>query len=193
MEGAASPGWPLLLLRFPAPLPKFCGVSRIGFLPFSSMGFITGFSPYTSLSRTLNYCNWSQSAFATLMWYSGRDTRDTCCECRDLPSDVVDFKKKWSQLFPRTFDTKLLAETHEALAHFGAPATLKGRCEKWGDRSQVFLCFSATRLTVFCTPVAGLCELMVATSVGGLPEGSRMRRLRFQVEPLEGTTWRWAL
>lgn len=46
--------------------------------------------------------------------------------CRDLPDGVEDFKKKWSQLFPCTFDTKLLAETHEVLAPLGTPATLKG-------------------------------------------------------------------
>ncbi|XP_026193338.1 poly(A)-specific ribonuclease PARN [Cyclospora cayetanensis] len=43
----------------------------------------------------------------------------------DLPDGVGDFKKKWSQLFPSSFDTKLLAETHEALAPLGIPPTLK--------------------------------------------------------------------
>lgn len=49
-----------------------------------------------------------------------------CCESRDLPEGVGDFKKNWNQLFPCTFDTKLLAETHEDLVPLGNPATLRG-------------------------------------------------------------------
>ncbi|OEH74012.1 CAF1 family protein [Cyclospora cayetanensis] len=79
----------------------------------------------------------------------------------DLPDGVGDFKKKWSQLFPSSFDTKLLAETHEALAPLGIPPTLKG-----------------------------LCDLMVGASVASQAEGCLVPTPRFEVEPLDGTIWR---
>lgn len=79
----------------------------------------------------------------------------------DLPEGVGDFKKKWNQLFPYTFDTKLLAEAHEALAPLGTPATLKD-----------------------------LCELMIGASMSAHAEGSPTRPPTFEVEALEGTTWR---
>lgn len=79
----------------------------------------------------------------------------------DLPEGVGDFKKKWSQLFPCTFDTKLLAEAHETLAPLGTPATLKD-----------------------------LCELMIGASMSPHAEGSPSRPPTFEVEALEGTTWK---
>ncbi|KAL8431395.1 hypothetical protein Efla_001750 [Eimeria flavescens] len=79
----------------------------------------------------------------------------------DLPQGVADFKKKWNRLFPCTFDTKLLAETHESLVPLGTPATLKD-----------------------------LCELMVGASVGASANGKQSRQPTFEVAPLEGTTWK---
>ncbi|KAL8272691.1 hypothetical protein Esti_003395 [Eimeria stiedai] len=80
----------------------------------------------------------------------------------DLPEGVADFKKKWSQLFPCTFDTKLLAETHETLMSLATPATLKD-----------------------------LCELMVGASVSARAGGRPSGQPTFEVEALEGTTWKF--
>ncbi|KAL8450793.1 hypothetical protein Emag_003081 [Eimeria magna] len=80
----------------------------------------------------------------------------------DLPEGVAEFKKRWSQLFPCTFDTKLLAETHETLMPLATPATLKDLCE---------LMVGAT----------------VSTQAGGRPKGQPT----FEVEALEGTTWKF--
>ncbi|KAL8454569.1 hypothetical protein Emed_000290 [Eimeria media] len=80
----------------------------------------------------------------------------------DLPEGVGEFKKKWSQLFPCTFDTKLLAETHETLMPLATPATLKD-----------------------------LCELMVGATVSSRAGGRPKGQPTFEVEALEGTTWRF--
>ncbi|CRG94630.1 poly(A)-specific ribonuclease PARN, putative [Plasmodium gallinaceum] len=47
----------------------------------------------------------------------------------DLPKSINEFKKKWTQLFPYTFDTKFINETNEYLYALNGPATLKGLCE----------------------------------------------------------------
>lgn len=47
----------------------------------------------------------------------------------DLPSNINEFKKKWTELFPYTFDTKYLNESNEHLYALNGPATLKGLCE----------------------------------------------------------------
>ncbi|KAL8435665.1 hypothetical protein ACSSS7_002326 [Eimeria intestinalis] len=87
----------------------------------------------------------------------------TCASCyRDLPEGVAEFKKNWSQLFPCTFDTKLLAETHETLMPLATPATLKD-----------------------------LCELMVGASVSARAGGRPSGQPTFEVEALEGTTWKF--
>ncbi|EPT28730.1 CAF1 family ribonuclease [Toxoplasma gondii ME49] len=50
----------------------------------------------------------------------------------DLPQSVSEFKTTWTQLFPATFDTKLIAESHDALAPLQSPATLQGLCSFMG-------------------------------------------------------------
>ncbi|SOV82987.1 poly(A)-specific ribonuclease PARN, putative [Plasmodium reichenowi] len=47
----------------------------------------------------------------------------------DLPKSINVFKKKWTELFPHTFDTKYINETNEYLYALNGPATLKGLCE----------------------------------------------------------------
>ncbi|SBT78499.1 poly(A)-specific ribonuclease PARN, putative [Plasmodium ovale] len=47
----------------------------------------------------------------------------------DLPNSISVFKKKWTELFPYTFDTKYMNETNEYLYALNGPATLKGLCE----------------------------------------------------------------
>ncbi|CRH01491.1 poly(A)-specific ribonuclease PARN, putative [Plasmodium relictum] len=47
----------------------------------------------------------------------------------DLPKSINEFKKKWTELFPHTFDTKFMNETNEYLYALNGPATLKGLCE----------------------------------------------------------------
>ncbi|VWU48316.1 poly(A)-specific ribonuclease PARN, putative [Hepatocystis sp. ex Piliocolobus tephrosceles] len=47
----------------------------------------------------------------------------------ELPNSIGVFKKKWTQLFPYTFDTKYMNETNEYLYALNGPATLKGLCE----------------------------------------------------------------
>ncbi|KYN96027.1 putative poly(A)-specific ribonuclease PARN [Plasmodium gaboni] len=47
----------------------------------------------------------------------------------DLPKSINVFKKKWTELFPYTFDTKYMNETNEYLYALNGPATLKGLCE----------------------------------------------------------------
>ncbi|KEP67103.1 UNVERIFIED_CONTAM: CAF1 family ribonuclease [Hammondia hammondi] len=50
----------------------------------------------------------------------------------DLPQSVSEFKTTWTQLFPATFDTKLIAESHDVLAPLQPPATLQGLCSFMG-------------------------------------------------------------
>jgi len=47
----------------------------------------------------------------------------------DLPEQVQEFKHRWLELFPRSLDTKYLAETHETLVPLAAPVTLKNLCD----------------------------------------------------------------
>jgi len=42
---------------------------------------------------------------------------------------VSEFKKGWMQRFPRTVDTKYMAETHELLAPLALPSSLKDLCD----------------------------------------------------------------
>ena len=46
-----------------------------------------------------------------------------------VPPYVDQFKAKWMAKFPRTFDTKYLAESNEVLGGLQPPATLKGLCD----------------------------------------------------------------
>jgi poly(A)-specific ribonuclease len=46
-----------------------------------------------------------------------------------VPPYVDQFKQKWVSKFPRTFDTKYLAEANDVLGGLQPPATLKGLCD----------------------------------------------------------------
>ena len=54
-----------------------------------------------------------------------------------VPPHVDQFKQKWLQRFPRTFDTKYLAESNEVLGGLQPPATLKGLCDFMAKSSKV--------------------------------------------------------
>ncbi|CAD2111212.1 hypothetical protein YYG_03366 [Plasmodium vinckei petteri] len=47
----------------------------------------------------------------------------------ELPDSIHAFKRKWTELFPYTIDTKYMNETNEYLYSLNGPATLKGLCE----------------------------------------------------------------
>lgn len=47
----------------------------------------------------------------------------------ELPDSIHAFKRKWTELFPYTVDTKYMNETNEYLYSLNGPATLKGLCE----------------------------------------------------------------
>jgi poly(A)-specific ribonuclease len=47
----------------------------------------------------------------------------------EVPPYVDQFKQKWLAKFPRTFDTKYIAESSDVLGGLQPPATLKGLCE----------------------------------------------------------------
>jgi poly(A)-specific ribonuclease len=46
-----------------------------------------------------------------------------------VPPYIDQFKQKWTTMFPRTFDTKYLAEANDVLGGLQPPATLKGLCD----------------------------------------------------------------
>jgi poly(A)-specific ribonuclease len=47
----------------------------------------------------------------------------------DVPPHVEQFKAKWTSKFPKTFDTKILAECNEIIGGLQPPATLKSLCD----------------------------------------------------------------
>ena len=47
----------------------------------------------------------------------------------EVPPYIDQFKQKWISKFPRTFDTKYLAEANDVLGGLQPPATLKGLCD----------------------------------------------------------------
>jgi len=47
----------------------------------------------------------------------------------DVPQYIDQFKQKWLSRFPRTFDTKYMAESSEVLGGLQPPATLRSLCE----------------------------------------------------------------
>jgi poly(A)-specific ribonuclease len=47
----------------------------------------------------------------------------------DAPQFIDQFKQKWLNRFPRTFDTKYMAESNEVLGGLQPPATLRSLCD----------------------------------------------------------------
>ncbi|CBZ53564.1 hypothetical protein NCLIV_033510 [Neospora caninum Liverpool] len=95
----------------------------------------------------------------------------------DLPQSVSEFKTAWTQLFPSTFDTKLIAESHDVLAPLQPPATLQGLCSFMGA-------LAAATQEPLSQAERGEREGRENSGPLGAPE-----RLQFQLELLPGTKW----
>ncbi|PHJ24592.1 caf1 family ribonuclease [Cystoisospora suis] len=104
----------------------------------------------------------------------------------DLPKSVADFKKNWIEIFPFTFDTKLIAESHDVLASFQPPGTLKGLCNFMGALSSAFA------LQEHRGEKGGGQERLWQSSLPRTGGGSGLDTpisLEFQLEHLPGTQW----
>ncbi|PFH38455.1 CAF1 family ribonuclease [Besnoitia besnoiti] len=94
----------------------------------------------------------------------------------DLPQSLSEFKTTWTHLFSSTFDTKLIAESHDALAPLQPPATLKGLCD--------FMAALAAATMQSADSKGRREERDASASPLGAPES-----LEFQLELLPGTKW----